>query len=79
MSFEWQNLTALLVVAAAGVYLTRVAWQNIARRKAAGCGSCGSCPTGTEAKQPQLFAIGPAPRGEEPATNGKLSSKAIGR
>jgi hypothetical protein len=79
MNLEWQNLTALFVVAAAGVYLARVAWQSVARRKAAGCGSCGSCPSGAEANQPQLFGIEPAPHSEAPASNGKLGSRGLGR
>jgi hypothetical protein len=78
MNLDWQNLAALLVVAAAGVYLARVAWQSIARRKAAGCASCGSCPSGTSEKQPQLFGIEPATHGEAPASNGKLGSKVLG-
>jgi hypothetical protein len=79
MNFDWQNVMALLVVGAAGVYLARVAWQSIARRKAAGCGSCGSCPSGAEANQPQLFGIEPAPHGEAPVSNGKHSLKVLGR
>ncbi|MBI3837139.1 MAG: hypothetical protein HY288_04295 [Planctomycetia bacterium] len=79
MSFDWQNLTALLAVAAAGAYLARVAWLSIAKRKAAGCGSCGSCPSGALANQPQVFGIEPERDSAKVATNGQLGSKALGR
>jgi hypothetical protein len=58
MNFDGQNLVALLMVAAAGLYLARLAWQKIARKKAAGCGTCDSCPSsGAESKQ--VFGIEP--------------------
>jgi hypothetical protein len=39
----WQNLIVLALVAAAGVYLARLVWQSLARRKAAACGGCSGC------------------------------------
>ncbi len=43
MVFDWQNLAVLVAVLAAAGYLARLAWQTVARRKAAACGGCGSC------------------------------------
>jgi hypothetical protein len=41
-----QNIIALLIVAVAVGYLVRRGWRYFAARKsAAGCGACGSCPT----------------------------------
>ena len=56
MTFDWQTITVLAIVAVAAVYLARAAWQTVARRKAAACGSCSSCPTGDE--EQQVVAIG---------------------
>lgn len=42
----WQTLIVVLLVAAAAAYLARVAWQSLARRRAAACGGCGSCQAG---------------------------------
>jgi hypothetical protein len=44
MTFGLQDLSALAIVAAAGVYLARGAWQQFAVGQAAGgCSSCGGC------------------------------------
>jgi hypothetical protein len=59
MNFDWQNLTVLVVVLSAGGYLARVAWQSVVRRQAAGCGSCGHCPTSSLAVEPRLVALQP--------------------
>ncbi len=77
MNFDWQNLMALFVVAAAGAYLARIAWRSLVRRKASGCGSCGSCASGAESNQPQVFAIERAPEIENVASNGKLGSNVL--
>jgi hypothetical protein len=63
MNFDWQNLTVFVVVLAAGGYLARVAWNSVARRQAAGCGSCGSCPTSSHAEEPRLVALQPPSSG----------------
>jgi hypothetical protein len=44
MNLDWQNFAVLLLVAAAAIYLARLGWQSVARRKATACGGCGSCP-----------------------------------
>jgi hypothetical protein len=44
MQLDWQSTMVLAAVAAAGVYLARMAWQSVARRKGASCGGCGNCP-----------------------------------
>ena len=55
---DWQNITALTVVAGAAIYLASVIWRSLAKRKAAGCGSCASCPA--ESKEPaQLVTLEP--------------------
>src|SRR5262245_42396855 len=44
MTFDAQNLVAVMVVLTAAGYLARVAWTSITRRKDAACGGCPSCP-----------------------------------
>ena len=48
MNFDWQNLSVLLLVGVAAAYLACAAWSSVARRKAAGCGGCGTCSAGTD-------------------------------
>jgi hypothetical protein len=57
MNLQWQNAAVLVVVVAAIGYLARGAWQTLARRKAAGCGSCGTCPAGDPT--PRVVGIEP--------------------
>jgi hypothetical protein len=41
-----QNFIVLLIVASAFAYLAWRGWSlAVARKKSAGCGSCGSCPS----------------------------------
>lgn len=49
MTFDWQDLSALAVVAVAVLYLARLGLAAVSSRSssAGGCGSgCGSCPSG---------------------------------
>jgi hypothetical protein len=55
----WQNVAVMVVVIAAGGYLARLAWQSIARRKAAACGGCGTCPASQTAEPAVHATIGP--------------------
>jgi hypothetical protein len=48
MTFDWQNLTALAILLTAATYLVRRAWRTLVKKRAGGCGACGSCPAGTE-------------------------------
>jgi len=48
MTFDWQNLAALAIVLSAVAYLVRRTWRTVAKKRAGGCGACGSCPAGTE-------------------------------
>lgn len=48
----WQDIAALLIVFAAALYLCRAVYQVLARRKAAGCGTCGSCPANAASRKP---------------------------
>ncbi len=43
MFFDWQDWTAIGLVAGAAGYLGRRSWLALARRKA-GCGACSNCP-----------------------------------
>jgi hypothetical protein len=55
MDLVWQNLAVLLVVAVAGGYLARAAWQTLARKKAAACGGCGTCSN--PASEPKIVTL----------------------
>ncbi len=58
MTFDGQTAGVLVIVGAASAYLARVLWQSVARRRAAACGGCGSCPAGQTNGQPQVVEIG---------------------
>jgi len=46
MTWGWQDVAALAVVAACLAYLLRRAWRAVARTPASGCAiGCGSCPS----------------------------------
>jgi hypothetical protein len=47
MNDLWQNVAALAVVAVAGGYLLRQAWQTFAARPTSACGGCAGCAAGT--------------------------------
>jgi hypothetical protein len=68
MNPDWQNPIALAVVAAAGFYLARVVWVSVAKKKAAGCGSCGACPVAAAPQDKDVFQIG-SRGGPEGGTN----------
>ncbi len=60
MSFDWQNVTAGLIVAAALAYLARSGWQALAQRRA-GCGACATCPA-AKADEPAVISLAPLDR-----------------
>jgi len=41
---DWQNALALMLVAAAAVYVGRAAWLAIRAKRSRGCGGCPACP-----------------------------------
>jgi hypothetical protein len=41
--WDWQNLVAMLAVAAALAFVVRLGWQSIVARKTAACGGCNRC------------------------------------
>lgn len=43
MNDLWQNLAALAIVALAGGYLLRQAWQSFAAKSTSACGGCTGC------------------------------------
>jgi hypothetical protein len=55
MNLDWQNLIVLAIVAAAAVYIARLAWTSITARKASACGACRNC--GTSEKTQDVFSI----------------------
>jgi len=58
MTLSWQNLAALVVVATACLYLTRLAWMSLARKKDGACGGCGTCAGDAGTTGKQVFEIG---------------------
>lgn len=48
MSFDWQNVIAIGIVALAMAYLARHFYRRLTRRVTGGCGSCGTCPSGDQ-------------------------------
>ena len=58
MNAIFENLIVLAVVAAAVAYLARVAWQTVARRRAAACGGCENCPSASANNAPRVVEIG---------------------
>jgi hypothetical protein len=59
MNVDWQNAAVLVVVVAACAYLGRAAWRTIARRKAAACGGCGTCPSNANQQKLQVVGLSP--------------------
>ncbi len=55
MHLDSQNLLVLAIVAAAVVYVARLAWTSITARKASACGACRNC--GTSEKAQDVFSI----------------------
>ena len=43
MQLDWQNVAVLVIVAGAAIYVSRLAWLTLARKKTAACGGCKSC------------------------------------
>jgi hypothetical protein len=57
MNFQWQTIIVVVAVITAAAYLARAAWQSVARRKAAACGGCADCPSGTGHGEPNVIEI----------------------
>ncbi len=55
MQLDYQNLLVLAIVAAAVVYVARLAWTSITARKASACGACRNC--GSSEKAQDVFSI----------------------
>jgi hypothetical protein len=58
MFSNWQDIAALLVVAAAGAYLMWRGWLVLKRRRA-GCGACSTCPSGESNGKPLVTIENP--------------------
>jgi hypothetical protein len=58
MTFDWQQIATLAIVALAMSYVVRLTWRTFTARKAAACGGCKSCAAGGE---PNVVAIGSSP------------------
>jgi hypothetical protein len=54
---SWQDIVVATIVLAAAAYLARQMRRALARKRAAGCGSCASCPTGTTDNAPQIVEL----------------------
>jgi hypothetical protein len=52
MHFHWQDALALATVAAAAIYLLRVARAALLRKSGSACGGCPKCPTATAVGSP---------------------------
>ncbi len=63
MHLDWQNLLVLAIIAAAVVYITRLAWTSITARKASACGACRNC--GPSEKPHDVFTIATQPAGKQ--------------
>jgi hypothetical protein len=74
MHFDWQNTTALTLVASAAGYLSWQAWRVLSARRQGGCGSCSKCPaTAPGSEEPSLVPL-VAIRLERPAPASKDES-----
>ncbi len=67
MTWDWQSLIVFAAIMVAGVYLARVGWQTVLRRRAAACGGCGTCPAAGHA-EPEVFGL--ATSGSRHESNG---------
>jgi hypothetical protein len=62
MNFNWQDLTAMVLVVAALGYLSYRGWQIVVRKKTGGCGGggCSGCgnasPKGADESKPFVSA-----------------------
>jgi hypothetical protein len=69
MQNGWQDVVALSLVVAAGVYLVRRGWLVVSRKARSGaCGGCGDCPSNkTVAARPlvQLELASPGARADK--------------
>lgn len=72
MTLDWQNLTVLVLVAAAVGYLARLAWQSVQRRRTGACGGCATCPSNAESQEPAVIGIDSLAKSA--ATNGKQTT-----
>lgn len=58
MNLDWQTAAVGALIAAACTYLVRAAWQTVARKKAAACGGCDSCPSDAGPGGPEVVSLG---------------------
>ncbi|MGD9646515.1 MAG: hypothetical protein AB7U73_12440 [Pirellulales bacterium] len=54
---DWQTAGAGVIVLVAAVYLARRAWLTLRGRRAAGCGTCPTCPVEGGPEQPPLVTL----------------------
>ena len=59
MQLDWQNAAVLIIVALATVYLSRLAWLTLARKKTAACGGCKSCAANSPNQVGPVIEIAP--------------------
>jgi hypothetical protein len=59
MTFDWQNLVVLAIVAAAAMYIARVGWTSLVARKTTACGGCRNCAS--REKSGDVFSITSSP------------------
>jgi hypothetical protein len=65
MTSDWQSIVTWGIVALAIAYLTRVAWQTVARKKATACGGgCKSCAASAEPAVVEIGAAGSGANGQ---------------
>jgi len=64
MQLDWQTAAVLVIVALAAIYISRLAWLTLARKKAAACGGCKSCAA--NAANPVGPVVEIAPQGARP-------------
>lgn len=58
MTFDWQSVIALALVASAAAYILRRVWIVIARRQQARCASgCATCPADSQIPSSSVVGI----------------------
>jgi hypothetical protein len=74
VTFDWQTIAVVTIVAGAIAYLVGAAWRSIARRRrAAACGGCATCPSGVAESEPSVVEIGSLAR--SPSTHPGRAAK----
>lgn len=79
MMWDWQTISALLLVAAAGLFVLRRV-RNLFAGESAGCGSgtgaCGSCPSQSPAAPgPALYELGDVRFDDVPTAGKTIDAK----